>query len=132
MKHHILFIKLRLIKMNEDRVIKKGDIYYANLDPIIGSEQNGTRPVVVVQNNLGNKYSPTVLIAPLTSKSKKKNYLPTHIEIKSNEKITHDSLILLEQVRVLDKTRLISFLCSLNEEEINLVNKSLKDTFDIK
>ena len=71
--------------MNEDRVIKKGDIYYANLDPIIGSEQNGTRPVVVVQNNLGNKYSPTVLIAPLTSKSKKKNYLPTHIEIKSNE-----------------------------------------------
>ena len=118
--------------MNEDRVIKKGEIYYANLDPIIGSEQNGTRPVVVVQNNLGNKYSPTVLIAPLTSKSKKKNYLPTHIEIKSNEKITHDSLILLEQVRVLDKTRLISFLCSLNEEEINLVNKSLKDTFDIK
>ena len=82
--------------------------------------------------SLGNKYSPTVLIAPLTSKSKKKNYLPTHIEIKSNEKITHDSLILLEQVRVLDKTRLISFLCSLNEEEINLVNKSLKDTFDIK
>ena len=113
-------------------ITKKGDIYYANLDPIIGSEQNGTRPVVVVQNNLGNKYSPTVLIAPLTSKSKKKNYLPTHIEIKSNEKITHDSLILLEQVRVLDKTRLISFLCSLNEEEINLVNKSLKDTFDIK
>ena len=112
--------------------VKRGDIFLADLSAYQGSEQKGVRPVLIIQNNKGNKYSPTVLIAPLTSKSKRKNYLPTHIEIKSNEKITHDSLILLEQVRVLDKTRLISFLCSLNEEEINLVNKSLKDTFDIK
>lgn len=118
--------------MNEDRIIKKGDIYYAKLDPIIGSEQNGTRPVVVVQNDLGNKYSPTVLVAPLTSKSHKKIYLPTHIEIKANGKITRDSLILLEQVRVLDKTRLKSFICSLTNEQIEKINISLKDTFEIK
>ena len=95
--------------MNEDRVIKKGDIYYANLDPIIGSEQNGTRPVVVVQNNLGNKYSPTVLIAPSTSKSKKKNYLPTHIEIKSNEKI-------------IDQNNLNQMFPILRKEELNIEN----------
>lgn len=117
--------------MNEDRLIKKGDVYYAKLDPIIGCEQNGTRPVVVVQNDLGNKYSPTVLVAPLTSKNHKKLYLPTHLEIKANGKITHDSIILLEQIRVLDKTRLSSFLCSLNKYDIDKIDKSLLNTFDI-
>lgn len=117
--------------MNEERIIKKGDVYYAKLDPIVGCEQNGTRPVVIVQNDLGNKYSPTVLVAPLTSKNHKKPYLPTHLEIKSNGKITHDSIILLEQIRVLDKTRLSSFLCSLNKYDINKIDKSLLNTFDI-
>ena len=70
----------------DNREIKKGDIYYAKLDPIVGSEQNGTRPVVVIQNNYANKYSPVVLIAPLTSKVKTKPNLPTHIFVKANKK----------------------------------------------
>ena len=88
------------------REIKKGDIYYATLNPIVGSEQNGTRPVVVVQNNLANKYSPVVLIAPITSKVNSKPKLKTHVYLPRNNKITHDSIILLEQIRVLDKTEM--------------------------
>lgn len=117
--------------MIEDNGVKKGNIYYAKLDPIIGSEQNGTRPVVVIQNDLGNKYSPTVLIAPITSKVYSKPNLPTHVIIRKNGKITHDSIILLEQIRVLDKTRLNSYLCTLSPYQIEQVDKALINTFDI-
>lgn len=115
----------------EKTEIKKGNIYYATLDPIIGSEQNGTRPVVVVQNNLGNKYSPTVLVAPITSKVDSKPKLPTHVIIKAFENITHDSIILLEQIRALDKTRLSSYLCKLNNEQILQVDKAIINAFEI-
>ena len=111
--------------------IKKGDIYYATLNPIVGSEQSGTRPVVVVQNNLANKYSPVVLIAPITSKVNSKPRLKTHVYLSKNEKITHDSIILLEQIRVLDKTRLGSFLCSLDNCKIQEIDKSLIYAFGI-
>ena len=97
--------------------INKGDIYYASLDPIVGSEQNGTRPVVIIQNDIGNKYSPTVLVAPLTSRVKSKPHLPTHVLVKS-EHIKHNSIVLLEQIRVLDKSRLISYVDTLTKEEI--------------
>ncbi len=117
-----------MISSNE---IKKGDIYYAVLDPIIGSEQNGTRPVVVVQNNKGNKYSPTILVAPITSKLNLKANIPTHIIIKAFGRIKNDSIILLEQVRVLDKKRLKSYLCSLNSKQIKMVDKALISAFDI-
>lgn len=113
------------------REIKKGDIYYATLNPIVGSEQNGTRPVVVVQNNLANKYSPVVLIAPITSKVNSKPKLKTHVYLPRNNKIMHDSIILLEQIRVLDKTRLGSFLCSLDEHKIKEIDKSLIYAFGI-
>lgn len=87
------------------KTIKRGDIYYADLSPAVGSEQGGTRPVLIVQNNVGNKHSPTVIVAVLTSKSKRK--LPTHITIHSGEgNITMDSTVLLEQLRTIDKFRL--------------------------
>ena len=111
--------------------IKKGDIYYASLNPIIGSEQSGNRPVVVVQNNIGNKYSPTVLIAPITSKVNSKPNLPTHVIIKKNGKITHDSIILIEQIRVIDKQRLQEYLCKIEPEKIDEINKAMIEAFDI-
>ena len=91
--HHALYIKLKRKMIKSD--IKKGDIYYASLNPVVGSEQKGERPVVVIQNNLGNKYSPTVIIAPLTEVIKKAD-LPTHITIFRNDFLKYDSMILLE------------------------------------
>lgn len=102
--HHALYIKLKRKMIKSD--IKKGDIYYASLNPVVGSEQKGERPVVVIQNNLGNKYSPTVIIAPLTEVIKKAD-LPTHITIFRNDFLKYDSMILLEQLRTIDKSRLI-------------------------
>lgn len=110
--------------------INKGDIYYASLDPIVGSEQNGTRPVVIIQNDIGNKYSPTVLVAPLTSKIKSKPHLPTHVLVKS-EHIKHNSIVLLEQIRVLDKSRLISYVGTLTKEEIKKLDIGIIKSFNI-
>lgn len=110
--------------------ISKGDIYYASLDPIVGSEQNGTRPVVIIQNDIGNKYSPTVLVAPLTSKVKSKHNLPTHVLVKS-EHIKHNSIVLLEQIRVLDKSRLISYVGTLTKEEIKKLDIGIIKSFNI-
>lgn len=122
-----LYIRLWL-KMNK---ISKGDIYYATLDPIVGSEQNGTRPVIIVQNDMGNKYSPTVLVAPITSKVKFKPQLPTHVFIKASEHIKHNSIALLEQIRVLDKSRLISYIDSLTEEQIKKLDIGIIKSFNI-
>ena len=110
--------------------INKGDIYYASLDPIVGSEQNGTRPVVIIQNDIGNKYSPTVLVAPLTSKIKSKPNLPTHVLVKS-ERIKYNSIVLLEQIRVLDKSRLISYVDTLTKEEIKKLDIGILKSFNI-
>lgn len=109
--------------------IKKGDIYYASLNPVVGSEQKGERPVVVLQNDCGNKYSPTVIVAPLT-KIIKKEKLTTHILIHSNEFLRYDSLILLEQIRVIDKSRIISYIGSLLDYQLDKVNRALVDVFD--
>lgn len=111
-------------------MINKGDIYYASLDTIVGSEQNGTRPVVIIQNDIGNKYSPTVLVAPLTSKVKSKPHLPTHLLVKS-EHIKHNSIVLLEQIRVLDKSRLISYVGTLTKEEIKKLDIGIIKSFNI-
>lgn len=104
--------------------IKKGDIYYAMLDPVIGSEQDGKRPVVVVQNNLANKHSPTVIVAPITT-ILKKLYLPTHIVINKNNFLKKDSTILIEQIRVIDKSRIITYLGKLKEFQIQKIDKAL-------
>lgn len=111
--------------------VKKGDIYYASLNPIVGSEQGGDRPVVIVQNDIGNKYSPTVLVAPITSKKDSKPNLPTHVFVKKNEKVTHDSIILIEQIRTIDKRRLQHFLYRLDSKTIYKINKAIIKCFDI-
>ena len=126
--HHALYIKLKRKMIKSD--IKKGDIYYASLNPVVGSEQKGERPVVVIQNNLGNKYSPTVIIAPLT-KIIKKEKLPTHILIHSNEFLRYDSLILLEQLRTIDKSRLIAYKGKLTQTIIADINNKLIEMEDI-
>ena len=106
------------------RTIKRGDIYYADLNPAVASEQGGIRPVLVVQNDVGNCYSPTIIIAVLTSKSKKK--LPTHISIHSGEgNIAMDSTVLLEQLRTIDKFRLQKYVGSISGETMDRIDRAM-------
>lgn len=103
----------------------RGEIYYADLSPVVGSEQGGIRPVLVVQNDVGNKYSPTVIIAAITSQLSKAK-LPTHIELeKSKFELQKDSVVLLEQIRTLDKRRLKEKICSLDECTMRRVDVAL-------
>lgn len=106
-------------------VIKRGDIFYADLRPVVGSEQGGIRPVLIVQNDTGNKHSPTVICAAITSKMNKAK-LPTHVELDSNRYgIVKDSVILLEQVRTIDKSRLKEKVCHLDQNVLRRVDKAL-------
>ena len=112
-------------------VVKRGDIFYADLSPVIGSEQGGTRPVLIVQNDVGNKFSPTVIIAAITSQINKAK-LPTHIEISANEfGLLKDSVILLEQVRTIDKKRLREKIGKLDDTLIAKVDEALGISFGI-
>lgn len=95
----------------------RGQIFLADLEPVIGSEQGGKRPVLIIQNNAGNKHSPTVIVAPITTKSKKVN-LPVHIALPENKELPHDSIVLLEQIRTIDKSRLIRYLGSIYSQRI--------------
>lgn len=106
-------------------IVKRGDVFYADLRPVIGSEQGGIRPVLVIQNDMGNKHSPTVIVAAITSKMNKAK-LPTHIELDSNKyDIVKDSVILLEQLRTIDKKRLKDKVCHLDNLILEKVNKAL-------
>lgn len=106
-------------------MIRRGDIYYADLRPVIGSEQGGIRPVLIIQNDIGNKHSPTVICAAITSKMNKAK-LPTHVELDSNKyDIMKDSVILLEQLRTIDKKRLKDKICHLDREILNKVDQAL-------
>lgn len=108
--------------------INRGDLYYASLEDInaVGSEQTGIRPVVILQNNIGNHYSPTVIIAPVTSKVLFKAKLPTHVLLrKSKKRLAQNSIILIEQIRVIDKTRLKYYIGALDTAEIKAVDKAL-------
>ncbi len=112
-------------------IIKRGDIYYADLSPVIGSEQGGVRPVLVVQNDIGNKYSPTVIAAAITSQINKAK-LPTHIEISAQEYgLQKDSVILLEQIRTIDKKRLREKIGHLDDELMDRVNEALSISFGL-
>jgi mRNA interferase MazF len=111
----------------EDRNVRRGDIYHADLDPVFGSEQGGYRPVLVIQNNIGNQYSPTVIVAAITSKEKMK--LPTHIAVPEMEGLEKDSVVLLEQLRTLDKRRLENYVCTLDRTEMEKINKA-SETLD--
>ena len=107
-------------------IIKRGDIYYADLRPVVGSEQGGIRPVLIVQNDVGNKHSPTVICAAITSKMNKAK-LPTHIEIDSTEyDIVKDSVILLVQLRTIDKRRLKDKVWHLDQAMLDKVNHALE------
>ena len=107
-------------------VIKRGDIYYANLSPVIGSEQGGRRPVLVIQNDVGNRYSPTVLVAAITSQISKAK-LPTHVEISAKQyNIDKDSVILLEQLRTVDKRRLKEKVTHLGDDIMRKVDEALR------
>lgn len=109
--------------------IKRGDIYYADLSPVVGSEQGGIRPVLIVQNDVGNKYSPTVIAAAITSQ-KYKTKLPTHISVDAVDcGLQKDSIVLLEQVRTLDKKRLKERMGNLPTDEMNKVNRALSVSF---
>lgn len=113
-------------------LIKRGDIYYADLSPVVGSEQGGVRPVLIVQNDIGNKYSPTVIAAAITSQINKAK-LPTHIEIGGQEYgLAKDSVILLEQIRTIDKKRLREKIGHLDDELMDKVNDALGVSFGLQ
>ena len=106
-------------------MIRRGELYYADLSPVVGSEQGGIRPILIVQNDTGNKYSPTVIAAAVTSQINKAK-LPTHIEINANEfGLSKDSVILLEQIRTLDKRRLKERIGELSQTTMKRVNTAL-------
>ena len=106
-------------------VIRRGDIYYADLRPVVGSEQGGIRPVLGIQNDTGNRHSPTVIVAAITSKMTKAK-LPTHVKIDCDKcNIINDSIILLEQLRTIDKKRLKDKVCHLDSEMLKIVDKAL-------
>ncbi|HOA55140.1 MAG: type II toxin-antitoxin system PemK/MazF family toxin [Acetivibrionales bacterium] len=112
-------------------IIKRGDIFYADLSPVIGSEQGGVRPVLIVQNDIGNKYSPTVIAAAITSQINKAK-LPTHIEVSAQDYgLQKDSVILLEQIRTIDRKRLRERIGHLDDEQMEKVNEALSISFGL-
>jgi len=111
--------------------VKRGDIFYADLSPVVGSEQGGIRPVLIVQNDVGNRYSPTVIAAAITSQ-KDKSKLPTHIELSSQScGLSRDSIVLLEQIRTIDKRRLKEHMGRLDETAMNRINHALEVSFGL-
>lgn len=109
----------------------RGDIYLADLSPCIGSEQNGIRPVLIIQNNIGNKFSPTVIIAPVTSRYNAKSKLPTHVLLPVDLGLGQGSMALLEQIRVIDKSRLSLYICSLNENIMKEINQAILISLEV-
>ena len=106
-------------------MIKKGDLYFADLSPVVGSEQGGVRPVLVVQNDVGNKYSPTIIVAAVTSQMNKSK-LPTHVEIDAADNgLSKNSVVLMEQLRTIDKTRLKERIGTVDQSLIAGVDKAL-------
>ena len=111
--------------------IRRGDIFYADLSPVVGSEQGGIRPVLIIQNNVGNRHSPTVICAAITSKMNKAK-LPTHIEISaSSYKIVKNSVILLEQIRTIDKQRLKEFVCHSDPDMMKNVDQAIRVSLEL-
>ena len=111
--------------------MRRGDIYYADLRPVVGSEQGGVRPVLIIQNDVGNRHSPTVICAAITSRLNKAN-LPTHIELNAgNCDMVKDSVILLEQLRTIDKKRLKDKVCHLDTITMEKVNRALEISLEL-
>ena len=111
--------------------VRRGDIYYADLSPVIGSEQGGVRPVLVIQNDVGNKHSPTVICAEITSRMNKAK-LPTHIEISAKKyRLVKNSVVLLEQIRTLDKKRLKEYICHVDGTFMEEVNEAIRISLEL-
>ena len=111
--------------------VKRGDIYYADLSPVVGSEQGGIRPVLIIQNDVGNRHSPTVICAAITSRMNKAK-LPTRVEIDARRyHIVRNSVVLLEQIRTIDKQRLKDLVCHLDEEIMNKVDEAIRISFEL-
>lgn len=104
--------------------VQRGDMYYADLNPVVGSEQGGIRPVLIVQNNTGNKFSPTVIVAAITSRPKKEG-LPTHVPVTKRYGLSEDSMVMLEQLRTIDKRRLKGFIGYVDEEIMDYIDTAL-------
>ena len=112
-------------------IIRRGDIYYADLRPVIGSEQGGVRPVLIIQNDVGNKHSPTVICAAITSKMNKAK-LPTHVELNARQcDMVRDSVILLDQLRTIDKQRLREKICHIDGEMQDRVDEALRVSLEL-
>ena len=112
-------------------IIRRGDIYYADLRPVVGSEQGGVRPVLIIQNDIGNKHSPTVICAAITSKMNKAK-LPTHVELNTKRcDMIRDSVILLEQLRTIDKQRLKERICHIDDELLKYVDRALMISLEL-
>lgn len=114
-----------------ERKIMRGEIYIADLDPVVGSEQGGERPVLVIQNNQGNKHSPTVIVLAITSRFHKKRNLPTHVPIESGD-LSKNSIALAEQVRTIDKSRLIHYVGRASKETMDYVDNALKVSMGVQ
>ena len=112
-------------------VIRRGDIFYADLRPVVGSEQGGVRPVLIIQNDVGNRHSPTVICAAITSQMNKAK-LPTHVELDSQKyALVKDSVVLLEQLRTIDKRRLKDKVCHLDQAMLDKVNHALEISLEL-
>ena len=112
-------------------IIRRGDIYYADLRPVVGSEQGGVRPVLIIQNDVGNKHSPTVICAAITSQMNKAK-LPTHVELDcQNYDLVKDSVVLLEQLRTIDKKRLKDKVCHLDNQILFQIDKALEISLEL-
>lgn len=107
----------------QKRTIRRGDIFYADLSPVVGSEQGGIRPVLIIQNDMGNRYSPTVIVDAITSQPKKE--LPTHVEIGCIEALQKNSVVLLEQIRTIDRIRLLDYIGSVSSLRMFSVDRAL-------
>ena len=114
-------------------VVKRGDLFYANLSPVLGSEQGGIRPVVIIQNDVGNKYSLTVIVAPITSRMNKTK-LPTHVKINASEKfgLPKDSVVLLEQIRTIDKQRLKDKIGKFDKRRMSDIDNAILTSLELE
>ena len=110
------------------QIVKRGQIYLADLNPVMGSEQGGIRPVVVIQNNIGNRYSPTIIVAAITGRLKKN--MPTHTPLKATG-LPKDSIALMEQIRTIDKCRLIEYVGEVSKSEMNAIVEALRKSIDV-
>ncbi|MEE0109036.1 MAG: type II toxin-antitoxin system PemK/MazF family toxin [Merdibacter sp.] len=110
-------------------MIRRGDVYYADLSPVVGSEQGGIRPVVIVQNNKGNRYSKTVIVAPV-SKKMSKPPIPTHV-IFSADRLSHVSMVLCEQLRTIDKSRLLHWICTLDDQTLEQISQAIRVSLNV-